>query len=158
LRVPGRLLALALAGCSATAAADAPMGPAEVGVVTLVAEPVTVSNELTGRTAATTASDVRPQVDGVIKARLFEEGSIVHAGQPLYQIDPRLYKASLDQARGQLENAQATLFTNQAKADRYKTLRDNQAVSRQDIDDTIAAARPRGRACTSIRPRSNRRA
>nr|WP_169333631.1 efflux RND transporter periplasmic adaptor subunit [Novosphingobium nitrogenifigens] len=118
-----------------------PMGPAEVGVVTLVAEPVTVSNELTGRTAATTASDVRPQVDGVIKARLFEEGSIVHAGQPLYQIDPRLYKASLDQARGQLENAQATLFTNQAKADRYKTLRDNQAVSRQDIDDTIAAAR-----------------
>ncbi|EGD58000.1 efflux transporter, RND family, MFP subunit [Novosphingobium nitrogenifigens DSM 19370] len=135
------LLALALAGCSQQQQQMPPMGPAEVGVVTLVAEPVTVSNELTGRTAATTASDVRPQVDGVIKARLFEEGSIVHAGQPLYQIDPRLYKASLDQARGQLENAQATLFTNQAKADRYKTLRDNQAVSRQDIDDTIAAAR-----------------
>lgn len=135
------LLALALAGCSQQQQQMPPMGPAEVGVVTLVAEPVTVSNELTGRTAATTASDVRPQVDGVIKARLFEEGSIVHAGQPLYQIDPRLYKASLDQARGQLENAQATLFTNQAKADRYKTLRDNQAVSRQDIDDTVAAAR-----------------
>jgi membrane fusion protein, multidrug efflux system len=136
----GGASALVLAGCSGQQKPPQP-GPAEVGVVTLAAEPVTVSNELTGRTSATTASDVRPQVDGIIKARLFTEGSIVHAGQPLYQIDPRLYKASLGTARAQLENAQATLFTAQAKADRYKTLSDNQAVSRQDIDDTVAAAR-----------------
>jgi membrane fusion protein, multidrug efflux system len=134
------LLALALAGCS-KGGQQPQRGPAEVGVVTLAAAPVTVSNELTGRTTATTASDVRPQVDGVIRARLFKEGSIVHAGQPLYEIDPRLYKASLDTARAQLENAQATLYTAEAKAGRYRTLSDNQAVSRQDIDDTIAAAR-----------------
>lgn len=135
-------LPLALAACSGKSGPPPGMSKtAEVGVVTLAAAPVTVSSELTGRTAATTASDVRPQVDGIVKARLFTEGSIVHAGQPLYQIDPRLYKASLDTARAQLENAQATLFTAQAKADRYRTLSDNQAVSRQDIDDTIAAAR-----------------
>jgi membrane fusion protein, multidrug efflux system len=134
------LLALALAGC-AKGGQQPQRGPVEVGVVTLASAPVTVSNELTGRTTATTSSDVRPQVDGVIRARLFKEGSVVHAGQPLYEIDPRLYKASLDTARAQLENAQATLYTAQAKADRYKTLSDNQAVSRQNIDDTIAAAR-----------------
>ncbi len=131
---------LPLLACS-NSSVPAPPGLIEVGVVTLATQPVTVSSELTGRTTATTASDVRPQVDGIIQARLFTEGSIVHAGQPLYRIDPRLYKASLDTARAQLENAQATLFTAQAKANRYKTLSDNQAVSRQDIDDTVAAAR-----------------
>ena len=135
-------LSLTVSACGHKAGPPPGMGGVpEVGVVTLTAAAVPVSSELTGRTAATMASDVRPQVDGIIKARLFQEGAIVHAGQPLYQIDPRLYKASLDQSRAQLENAQATLFTAQAKADRYKTLSDNQAVSRQDIDDTVAAAR-----------------
>ena len=140
-RRPGAFaLSLLLAACS-HGEQKPQQGPIEVGIVTLAAQPVTVSNELTGRTAATTSSDVRPQVDGIIKARLFQEGSFVRAGQPLYQIDPRLYRATRDQVAAQLENAQATLATTQAKADRYKTLTDIQAVSRQDIDDTIAAAR-----------------
>ena len=105
-------LGLLLAGCSRQASAPQ-RGPVEVGVVTLATQPVTVSNELTGRTAATTASDVRPQVNGIIKARLFQEGSLVRAGQPLYEIDPRLYQATRDEAAAQLENAQATLATAQ---------------------------------------------
>ena len=135
-------LSLTLSACGHKGGPQAGMGRTpEVGVVTLTAAPVPVSSELTGRTAAIMASDVRPQVDGIVKARLFQEGAMVHAGQPLYQIDSRLYKASFDQSRAQLENAQATLFMAQAKANRYRTLSDNQAVSRQDIDDTIAAAR-----------------
>ncbi|MEE4452165.1 efflux RND transporter periplasmic adaptor subunit [Novosphingobium resinovorum] len=114
---------------------------AEVGVVTLKAEPVTVSTSLSGRTAATATAEVRPQVDGIIQSRLFEEGSLVRAGQPLYQIDARLYKATLDTSRAQLENAQATLFSAQAKARRYGTLSDADAVSAQDRDDTLATAR-----------------
>lgn len=116
-------------------------GAAEVGVVTLTAAPVTVSTELTGRTAATMASDVRPQVDGIVKARLFTEGGLVRSGQPLYQIDPRTYRAARDQAAAALENAQSTYVAAQAKAERYKTLPDGEAVSRQDRDETIAAAR-----------------
>ncbi|WP_260927854.1 efflux RND transporter periplasmic adaptor subunit [Novosphingobium sp. 9] len=116
-------------------------GPTEVGVVTLQAQPVTISQEMTGRISATATADVRPQVNGVIMARLFTEGSIVKQGQALYQIDPRLYAADLQTSQAQLENARATLYTAQAKARRYKSLSDNQAVSAQDIDDTIAAAR-----------------
>jgi membrane fusion protein (multidrug efflux system) len=130
---------LALGGCGQQQAM--PQQDVEVGVVTLRAEPVTVSTTLSGRTAATTVAEVRPQVDGVIQSRLFEEGSLVRAGQPLYQIDARLYRASLDTSRAQLENAQATLYSAEAKAKRYRTLGDSEAVSGQDRDETIAAAR-----------------
>lgn len=130
---------LSLGGCGQQPAM--PQMDVEVGVVTLTAEPVTVSTTLSGRTAATTVAEVRPQVAGIIQSRLFEEGSLVHAGQPLYQIDPRLYRASLDTSRAQLENAQATLYSAEAKARRYRTLGDSEAVSAQDKDETIAAAR-----------------
>lgn len=131
--------AAALSACSAQKP-PAP-GPVEVGVVTIHAAPVTLSSELTGRTAAVATADVRPQVDGIIRDRLFDEGAIVHAGQPLYQIDPRLYSASLGTAKAQLESAQATLADAEAKERRYKALNDPTAVSRQDLDDTVAAAR-----------------
>ncbi|HWU04768.1 MAG TPA: efflux RND transporter periplasmic adaptor subunit [Novosphingobium sp.] len=131
---------LALAGCSGKQAAPAQQ-PAEVGVVTLKTEPVTLSNELTGRVTAVNTADVRPQVDGLIRDRLFEEGSMVRAGQPLYQIDPRLYRASLGTAQAQLESAQATLANADAKLKRYQSLSDPTAVSRQDLDDTLATSR-----------------
>jgi membrane fusion protein (multidrug efflux system) len=130
--------ALALAGCGKQAPPPPPAP--EVGYVVLKYEPVTLSTELPGRTAATLQSDVRPQVNGVIKARLFEEGALVRAGQPLYQIDPALYLAARDQAAAQLQQARAAVVTADAKAARYKSLRDIEAVSRQDIDDAIAAA------------------
>jgi membrane fusion protein, multidrug efflux system len=116
-------------------------GPVEVGYVTLRTEPVTLTSELTGRTAATAVSEVRPQVDGIVKARLFQEGSYVRAGQPLYQIDPRLYTATRNQAAAQLASAQAALVTSQAKVARYRQLGDADAVSRQEVDDAVATAR-----------------
>ena len=64
---------------------------------------MTLSSELTGRVNATMTSDVRPQVDGIIKQRLFTEGAEVKAGQVLYQIDPASYQASYDQAAAQLK-------------------------------------------------------
>ncbi|WP_222027240.1 efflux RND transporter periplasmic adaptor subunit [Rhizobium leguminosarum] len=113
--------------------------PTEVGVVTLDAHPVTLTSELTGRTVASTASDVRPQVDGIVKDRLFQEGTLVEAGQPLYQIDDRAYRTALDTAQAQLENARAVLATDRAKADRYKRLGTN-SISAQDFDDAVSAA------------------
>lgn len=96
--------ALGLAGCGEK---EAPQrGPVEVGVLTLTSGPVTISTELPGRTASTMISEVRPQVAGIIQKRLFEEGSYVKAGQPLYQIDPSLYRASHNEANAALSSAQ----------------------------------------------------
>ncbi|WHO39004.1 efflux RND transporter periplasmic adaptor subunit [Sphingobium sp. AP49] len=116
-------------------------GPAEVGVVTLTAQNVTVSSELPARTVSTMQSEVRPQITGVIQKRLFTEGSMVTAGQPLYQIDERLYRASRDEAQAALVSAQATAVAAQAKAQRYRGLGDTEAVSAQDRDDVIATSR-----------------
>jgi membrane fusion protein (multidrug efflux system) len=135
---------LMLAGCSKEKAMPAPP-VTEVGVVTLTTGPVTVSSELTGRTSAYMVSEVRPQVSGLIKKRLFTEGAIVRAGQTLYVIDPSLYQATQAQAAAKLASAKASLVTAQAKATRYQRLTDIEAVSRQDSDDVIAAAR-QGRA------------
>jgi len=100
---------------------------------------VTATAELPGRTNPMLTSDVRPQVNGVIKARLFTEGTDVKAGQVLYQIDPAPYKAALDQAKGQLANAEAALTTARLKAERYADLVKANAVSQQDNDDAKAA-------------------
>ncbi|GAA0541442.1 membrane fusion protein (multidrug efflux system) [Rhizomicrobium palustre] len=132
-------LVLTLAGCGKSA----PPGPptAEVGFVVLKTEPVSLTAELVGRTNAYRTSEVRPQVSGIIKERLFEEGALVQAGQPLYQIDPSLMRAARDQAQGSLASAQASLATAQAKARRYRALRESDAISRQDADDALAAER-----------------
>jgi membrane fusion protein (multidrug efflux system) len=119
--------------------APPPPPPPEVGVVTVQPEAVTATAELPGRTNPTLTSDVRPQVNGVIKARLFTEGADVKAGQVLYEIDPAPYRAALDQAKGVLANAQAALTTARLKAERYADLVKANAVSQQDNDDAQAA-------------------
>ena len=139
LRVAPIALLMLLAACSQEKAPQ--KGPVEVGVVTLSAQNVTVASELPGRTVSTSMSEVRPQVSGIIQKRLFTEGSMVRAGQPLYQIDQRLYRASRDEALATLASAQATAAAAQAKAQRYRSLGDTEAVSAQDRDDVIATAR-----------------
>jgi membrane fusion protein, multidrug efflux system len=113
--------------------------PPEVGVVTLVAAPVTLTTELAGRTSPYETSDVRPQVGGIILARPFTEGANVRAGQVLYRIDPAPYRAAYDQAQAQLANAQANVITAQNKAQRYAGLVKINGVSKQDYDDAEAA-------------------
>ncbi len=117
-----------------------PMGPTEVGYVTIATQPVSLTSELTGRTVATVTAEVRPQVDGLIRAQLFTEGAVVKAGQPLYQIDDRLYTASRDQTAAQLQSAEASAIAAQAKVDRYQSLQSADAVAKQDLDDATASA------------------
>lgn len=134
-------LALLLTACGAKqAAAPSPNAPTQVGVLVLHTEPVSLTTELSGRTSASLISEVRPQVNGVIKARLFQEGSNVRAGQPLYQIDPATYRASLDSANAALAQAQANAASARLKANRYKELVAINAVSKQENDDAQAAA------------------
>jgi membrane fusion protein (multidrug efflux system) len=139
LRRPALALLLLLAACGAKEAKRPPRTP-EVGYVVVTAQTVPLIIELAGRTSAHETSEVRPQVSGIIKARRFTEGSIVHKGQTLYEIDPSLYRAAVAQAQANLANAEASHEAAQAKAARYKPLADIEAVSKQDYTDAVAAA------------------
>jgi len=116
------------------------MGPPAVTVVTIQARPVALEADLPGRTNPYRVSDVRPQISGIIQARLFKEGSTVHAGQLLYRIDPAPYQAAYDQAVAQLGNARAVQRSAKLKAARYADMVKINAVSHQDADDALAAS------------------
>lgn len=107
-------------------------GPVGVGVITIRQQPVNLAVELPGRTAAYRIAEVRPQVGGIIKKRLFTEGSEVKAGQLLYQIDPDTYQARFDSAKAALAKADALEHSARLKAERYRTLVQTKAVSEQD--------------------------
>ena len=107
-------------------------GPMEVGILTIKQKPVNLAVELPGRTAAYRIAEVRPQVGGIIKKRLFTEGSEVKAGQLLYQIDPDTYQARFDSAKAALAKADALEHSARLKAERYRTLVQTKAVSDQD--------------------------
>jgi membrane fusion protein (multidrug efflux system) len=139
LALPGLALTLVVAGCAGKQPAKTPPPP-QAGYVVVGAEAVPLDVELVGRTNAYETADVRPQVNGVILARRFVEGSIVRAGQTLYEIDPSLYRAAVAQAEANLANAQATRADAEAKAARYKPLAAIDAVSKQDYSDAVALA------------------
>lgn len=115
------------------------MPPAQVTVVTLKSEPVTLTRELPGRTSAVAEAEVRPQVNGIVKRRLFSEGGIVKAGQPLYELDDSVYRAEYDNARAALAKAEATAHAAQQTARRATELRRIDAVSEQEKDEAVAA-------------------
>jgi membrane fusion protein (multidrug efflux system) len=136
-------LALGLGGCAASddAAKRGQQGTPEVGYIVVQPTAVPLVSEIAGRTNAYQTSEVRPQVSGVIRKRFFTEGSYVRKGQPLYQIDPSLYRAATNQASANLTSAQALADAARIKADRYKPLAADQAVAAQDYTDAAAAAR-----------------
>ncbi len=137
---------LALGGCNArndaaTGGRRGQQGPAEVGYIVVQPASVPLVTELAGRTSPFQSSEVRPQVSGIIRKRFFTEGSFVRKGQPLYQIDPSLYRAATNQAQANLASAAANAEAAKVKADRYKPLADAEAVSKQDYTDAAAASR-----------------
>jgi membrane fusion protein, multidrug efflux system len=116
---------LITSGCRSNQAAPKPSTP-EVSVVTVKTEQIVLTTELPGRTSAYFVAEIRPQVNGIIQKRLFEEGSDVRAGQVLYQIDPAPFQAAYD-------NATANLSVARKAADR----------ARAGVDATLAAVTQR---------------
>ncbi|MGA2400105.1 MAG: efflux RND transporter periplasmic adaptor subunit [Syntrophobacteraceae bacterium] len=131
---------LSLWGCdSRQGRQTAPAAVPEVGTVIIDPEQVELTTELPGRTSACLVSEIRPQVNGIIQKRQFQEGSDVKAGQLLYQIDPAPFRVAHDSAKASLGKAQANLPSIRSRAERYKELLVDKAVSRQDYDDAAAA-------------------
>jgi membrane fusion protein, multidrug efflux system len=125
------LATLAIGGC---AQKEAPKPPSpSVQFVVVHSQALTLTIDLPGRTVAYRTAEIRPQIRGIVQKRMFVEGSEVKAGQQLYQIDPALYRATLDSATA-MASASAALV------ERYRPLEIVQAVSRQDFDNAVAAA------------------
>lgn len=132
-------LALLLSACGQQAAPPPPPPPG-VSYVTLVEQTVTLTNELPGRTSAYETSEVRPQVDGLVEARLFVEGDQVARGQALYRVDAQPYQARVASARAALARARAAIASSAALARRYGELVRINAVARQDYENALTGA------------------
>ena len=138
LLLPVAAIALGLSGCAEEQQAPP---PPQVSIMTVRAEPIANVIELPGRVQAYRISEVRARVNGIIQARLFEEGSDVAAGKGLFQIDPRELRASANAAQAQLTRAQATSANAGQVVNRYSGLLPDQAISRQEYDAAIANQR-----------------
>lgn len=121
-----------LGACAEQDDAEAPQPVPQVGVVTVDTQHYVMTTELPGRTRAFRVAEVRPQVNGIIQKRLFEEGSEVKAGQQLYQIDAAVYEAAL-------QSVEAARLSAGTLAERYEVLVKDRAVSQQAYDEARAA-------------------
>ncbi|HMO45496.1 MAG TPA: efflux RND transporter periplasmic adaptor subunit [Rubrivivax sp.] len=139
------LLALWLSACGGEQKPAAGPGgagappPPEVAVVTVTPQTAPLVTELPGRVEASRVAQVRARVNGIVLKRLFQEGSDVKAGQPLFQIDPAPYQAAVDSAKAALAKAQANLTQARELATRYKPLADARAISSQEYVDAQSA-------------------
>lgn len=155
------LAGLLLAGCDGTVQSQPARPVPEVAVVTVQPQPVTLTTELPGRTAAFRVAEIRPQVNGLIQRRLFEEGSDVKAGQVLFKIDGAHFRAARDSAVANLavmkkntERARAALEASIANVarqlatlelarknrDRFEDLFKDRAVSASERDKAVTEA------------------
>lgn len=135
------LVILNLTGCdNSTGKSNQAQGAPEVKVTTLATQPLAITTELPGRTSAFRVAEVRPQVSGIILKRAFTEGSDVVADQPLYQIDPAPFRASYNNARAAVSEAEANARMAQVTVKRYRALAGTQYISRQDVDQAEATA------------------
>lgn len=139
LALASSLLLNACSGEQQNAPAGGMQGAPAVTVLTVRAESVPVTAELPGRTSPYLVAELRPQVGGIVKQRLFKEGSDVKAGQVLYRIDPATYQAAYDSARASLARADANLEVARQKAVRYADLVKIEAVSAQANEEAQAA-------------------
>jgi membrane fusion protein, multidrug efflux system len=138
------LIALALAGCGSHAADDHAMPPAEVSVAEVAVREVTRWDEFTGRVAAPETVELRPRVSGYIQSVNYREGQEVAAGEVLFEIDPRPYRAELARAEAELRRARSRRDLAHSEAQRAGRLAESGAISREEAEQRNAAAAQAG--------------
>ena len=135
-----------LAAClflSACSSGEAPPEQQAIPVKTITVSSKAVPNviELPGRVEPVRVAEVRARVTGIVQEQLYEEGTDVSAGQPLFRIDPRELRASYAQTQAALNRARATAANARAVVERYRPLVDENAISGQEYDAALAASR-----------------
>ncbi|MGI6246415.1 MAG: efflux RND transporter periplasmic adaptor subunit [Pseudochelatococcus sp.] len=138
------LTAAALAACTdegngQSAGGPPAMPPPQVGVVTVQAEAIPITNELPGRITPTRIAEVRPRVSGIVVERVFTQGGHVNEGDVLYRIDPEPFRLQVESARATLARAEATQLQARQQADRSKELQARNVTSTQALENSVAA-------------------
>ncbi|RFM25767.1 efflux RND transporter periplasmic adaptor subunit [Deminuibacter soli] len=125
--------------CACRQKPPAPTPPVPVNITTVQTQPVLYYDNYPATTQALSQVDLHAQVTGYVTAILFTEGTHVHKGQRLYEIDERLYRAAYDQAAANVKVAEGNQAQAQQDADRYQYLIQHNAVARQTLDHAVIA-------------------
>lgn len=136
----GLAACLLLSACS-PGEASPEQQPIPVKTITVSSKAVPNIIELPGRVEPVRVAEVRARVTGIVQEQLYEEGTDVRAGQPLFRIDPRELRASYAQTQAALARARATAANARAVVERYRPLIDENAISGQEYDAALAASR-----------------
>lgn len=131
-----------LASCSESGPAAPAAGQEQlmtVGIVTIQPQNIDLTTTLPGRASAYRVAEVRPQVNGILEKRLFDEGAMVTAGEQLYQIDASMYEAELASAQAEIARANAAVKATKSRFERSKGLLSDNAISQQDFDEAEAS-------------------
>ena len=132
-------LLVQLEGCGKGGKQGAARPPAEVTVITVSPKDTPVTLEFVGQTESSRQVEIRARVNGFLEKRLYEEGSIVQAGQAMFQMERTQFEASLQETKGDLAIQQARYSQAKADLDRIRPLVDLKAISKKDFDDAISA-------------------
>ena len=134
------LLLAAVAGCSSKDDKPAPPPPG-VTVTPVVKKDVEIQQEWVGSMLGNVDADIRPKVDGFLLKQVYTEGSYVNKGQPLFELDSRQTQASVEQAKGKVERARASLAQAQIDVKRYTPLVAQRAISQAELDKAMSIER-----------------
>jgi membrane fusion protein, multidrug efflux system len=137
------LVLLLLAGLASACSKDTDVGAAgpaaDVVVVPAAKQDVEIYSEWVGTTTGNVNAQIYPKVQGYLVKQAYHDGSVVQAGDLLFEIDPRQFQASLDEATGQLARARAALVKYQTDVGRYTPLAAEGAVSQEELDNAVQA-------------------
>lgn len=142
LAISSTLCLFFIVGCDSAELSESLSRPANINVVTktLGAEDIYSVSDFPARINAVKTAQIRPQVGGIIKKRLFRQGSEIREGQALFQIDAAPFAADVEMANAALARAKATYQQMSSRAYRFSQLQKNAAISQQDLDDAKAAS------------------
>ena len=130
---------LVLAGCTGSTKAASALPPAVVEVATVVQQDTPIYSEWVATLDGYVNAQIQPRVAGYLIKQSYKEGSVVRKGQVLFEIDPRPFKAALDQAKAQLAQAEAQLGKASLDVERDTPLAQARAIAQSQLDTEIQA-------------------
>jgi membrane fusion protein (multidrug efflux system) len=133
------LSALLLAGCDNSSKQEAAAPAAKVTVIKAEAQDTPIVVEFVGKTASSRRVEIRSRVEGFLEKRLYTEGSVIQAGDVLFEMDKKPFEAQLDAAKAELSQQQARMKTAKANLDRVEPLAKQNAVAKKELDDALGS-------------------